>query len=530
MNLQFKQNLQGITFWGTYLTLISCLYYASIHWLIKVDWVREDYNYCYLIPFVIIYLVWEKKDFLSKTPSHFSAFGFFPFTLGVLLYVLGELGGEFFTIYISLWCLAIGILWIHMGYQKIKVLAFPIFFSLTMFPLPHFIYGKISFYMKLISSWIGVAFLQVYGLPAYREGNVIDLGFVQLQVVDACSGLRYLVPLCILGLLIAYFYRSHLWKRIFLVISVFPLAIITNSIRIALTGVIYKHFGADVAEGFFHGFSGWLIFTFSFGVLMLEIWVFKYLPPFEPRISSSARTSNKLDLIKNPEITTTNSQHLTDLKSKTRFFPAHFIIAAFILSVITILFTENEFREKTPVKKSFDLFPLVLGTWEGKREALSTEIVNSLDLTDYTIINFSDNANHGVNLYVAYYESQRKGESIHSPSTCIPGSGWDFKDIGIKQIALVEDQSINVKQAFIQKNNNKQLVYYWFPQRGRILTNPFQLKLYTLWDALTKQRTDGALVRLITPIGDDEMMTDAEKRLHLFTQKLMPVLDEFIPG
>ena len=234
-----------------YIALLSWLYHSTLFWLVKNDWSREDFNYCYLIPVIIAYLVWEKKEIITKDPSRFSYKGLIPLCVGVFLYFIGELGGEFYALYLSLWCMVVGILWVHNGFQKFKLFAFPIFFSLSMFPFPHFIYGKISFYMKLVSSKIGVALLQVYGLPAYREGNIIDLGFVQLQVVDACSGLRFLVPLFILGVLTAYFYKAHLWKRIFLVFSVFPLAIVTNSIRIALTGVIYKHFGAEVAEGFF---------------------------------------------------------------------------------------------------------------------------------------------------------------------------------------------------------------------------------------------------------------------------------------
>ena len=106
--------------------------------------------------------------------------------------------------------------------------------------------------------------LQTYGMSAYREGNIIDLGFTQLQVVDACSGLRYLFPLLILGVLLAYFYRVALWKKLIIILSTIPLTIFTNSLRIALTGIIYEIWGAKEAEGFFHGFSGWFIFMTAF--------------------------------------------------------------------------------------------------------------------------------------------------------------------------------------------------------------------------------------------------------------------------
>ena len=121
--------------------------------------------------------------------------------------------------------------------------------------------------------------VHLYGMSGYREGNVIDLGFTQLQVVEACSGLRYLIPIMVLSLLLAYFFRAHLWKRIVLFVSSIPLAIVVNSLRIALTGILSSIWGAKVAEGFFHGFSGWLIFLFALAFLLLEMWVLKWLPP-----------------------------------------------------------------------------------------------------------------------------------------------------------------------------------------------------------------------------------------------------------
>jgi EpsI family protein len=137
-----------------------------------------------------------------------------------------------------------------------------------------------------------------------------------------------------------------------------------------------------------------------------------------------------------------------------------------------------------------------------------------------------------VNFYTAYYETQRKGESIHSPATCLPGSGWEFNQSGTARIRMPGhgDGLMPVNRAYLEKSGYRQLSYYWFPQRGRILTNAYQLKLYTFWDALTRQRTDGALVRLITPVYENEKPEDAEKRLQSFMRDIVPVLNEFLPN
>ena len=174
--------------------IILAAYSSTLKFLIMHDWALEDYSHCFLIPFVFLYLLWEKRHELAVTPAEKSWIGFIPLALGILLFWLGELGGEYFTTYISLWLVFSGLLWIHLGWQKIKIMAFPLFVLLAMFPFPNFINSKLLLKLKLLSSQIGVSLLQLYGMSAYREGNIIDLGFTQLQVVDACSGLRYVLP------------------------------------------------------------------------------------------------------------------------------------------------------------------------------------------------------------------------------------------------------------------------------------------------------------------------------------------------
>jgi len=156
--------------------------------------------------------------------------------------------------------------------------------------------------------------------------------------------------------------------------------------------------------------------------------------------------------------------------------------------------------------------------------------ITGLDLSDYTMINYKSGDSRHVDFYVAYYESQRKGESIHSPETCLPGGGWIFSQAGQVLVPIAADGgSMKVNRAFMEKSGMQQISYFWFPARGRILTNAWELKIYTLWDALTRQRTDGALVRVITPVYPDEKIENAEARLQEFTRQIVPVLDGFIP-
>jgi EpsI family protein len=216
---------------------------------------------------------------------------------------------------------------------------------------------------------------------------------------------------------------------------------------------------------------------------------------------------------------------------QTLLRPPQFVIAI-ILLVATLAISQGvEFREKIPLAKPFDGFPVDVGGWTGSRDAMEQVYIDSLDLSDYVIVNYTNGAGKYVNFYTAYYTSQLKGESIHSPATCLPGSGWEFKQDGSTTIPVAANggEAMPVNRAFMEKNGVRQLSYYWFPQRGRILTNAYQLKFFNFWDALTRQRTDGALVRLITPVYESEEVAEDEEWLISFTKVIVPVLAEYLP-
>jgi len=510
-----------------YGALLVGIYYSAFTWMVTKDWAKEAYSYCWLIPPVVLYLIWIKREKLRYVLANPSWIGLIPIGLGLLFFCLGELSGEFFTLYISFWLIFVGLCWVHMGWLKLKTIGFPLLFMLTMFPLPNFINTKVMLQLRLISSKLGVAMIKLFGLPVYREGNIIDLGFAKLQIVNACSGLHSLISLLVLCLLLVYFFKAHFWKRLVLFVSAIPLAILTNSMRIAVTAILYKYFGAEVAQEFFHEFSGLAIFLICIPVLIIEMKLLEKLPPKEQNVSSKA---------KNPKASF--PKHNTGSESgkvamNRVFFQPVFIVVVLLLGT-TLTFSRGiEYREKTPVKEKLSRFPLKVGWWSAdRRQSLNQNIIDELDLSEYVIIDYQNNHGRTVNFYVAYYESQRKGESIHSPATCLPGGGWTYDQYGPTTISGIDGsyKEMTVNRALIQQGRHQQISYYWFPQRGRILHNAYQLKIYNFWDALTMQRTDGALVRLITPVYDDEKLEDAEARLQNFVRDIVPVLEKYIPG
>ncbi len=488
------------------------LIYASSYKVMLQWWENPDYNYCSLVPVIAAYLLWERRQAL-RLPSVPSPLGVAVVGFGIFIYLLGELGGEFYAIYFSSWMMLVGVLWLHLGWEKLRAIAFPVAMLVAMFPFPNMINSTITLGLKLISSNLGVKILQLSGVAVFQEGNIIDLGFTRMEVVEACSGLRYFFPLLLVAILLAAHHKARLWQRALLVLSAIPFSVMTNGLRIAAMGWLYPIMGNDIIEGFWHEFLGWVLFMLTIVFLLVEMRLLLWVAPMatgQPpkNIFIAARKTPKSRAV----------------------LPLALAVLAMLAVTATAIRTVN-FREQLPLVKPMAEFPMTIGEWQGKTSALEQIYLDALKLSDYLQADYVNGQGRSVSLYVAYNESQRKGQSSHSPATCLPGSGWIFKDSGTTSMPVGQDGAmVKVKRAFMEKNGARMLVYYWFPQRGRVLTNLFQLKWYTFVDALTKQRTDGALVRLITTVYEREKPEDAEARLQNFVRQVGPQLNTYLPG
>ncbi|MDY7000439.1 MAG: VPLPA-CTERM-specific exosortase XrtD [Thermodesulfobacteriota bacterium] len=501
-----------------YMALIGGIHYSSLKHLVGYDWNRQDFDYCYLIPLVVLYLLWDRRKVFASLASKPSWVGILPLLFGIFLFLLGELGGEYLFLYLSIWFMIFALCWTHFGWRKMKVIWFPLFIILTMFPPPHFFYGRLTLGMQLLSSKLGAAFLHLLNIPVFREGNILDLGNTQLQIVAACSGLRYLIPMVIVGLLLAYFFQAPLWKRLILLLSTLPLAIVTNGLRLGITGLLARHWGERVTKGAFHDITGWIIFALSVLFLLLEMRVLGRIGGRGLKGGPGQASPRPLP---------------REAARPGSLLRPQFLTAIVLLGATIVFFQVHQGAgERIPSVKSFAAFPVHIGEWVGERQKMAQGVIDELDLTDYTLIEFRNARGRSVNFYVAYYQSQRKGESIHSPETCLLGGGWVFQKSGAASIPTRADGDtrITVNRALLDKRGHKQLAYFWFPSRGRILTNAYELKFYNFLDALTKSRTDGALVRIITAVYPNEGLQDAEARLQGFLHEAFPLLDQYLPG
>ena len=219
---------------------------------------------------------------------------------------------------------------------------------------------------------------------------------------------------------------------------------------------------------------------------------------------------------------------------KSRFLPLPFLFTVLLISVGAAVSGMLGERPAPQLHRSKLInFPLQIDQWRGRQESLEDRVLNALKLTDHIIANYyRGRSREPVNLYVAYYKSQSAGQSAHSPSSCIPGGGWEIEDIREYTISEVVNgvQPLVVNRALIAKGNLKQLVFYWFAQRGRHLTSEYLVKWYLFWDGLMRGRTDGALVRLVTPISPNESVWTADNRLSEFLRAVYPNFASHVPN
>ena len=184
-----------------------------------------------------------------------------------------------------------------------------------------------------------------------------------------------------------------------------------------------------------------------------------------------------------------------------------------------------------PERRVFAEFPLTIGEWRGATGTLEDNILDSLKTEDYIISDYKNDSDNLVNFYVAYYADQAAGSAAHSPRACIPGGGWLIKDLTVHTVDDVQlnGKPLRVNRLLIKKGEYTQVVYYWFQQRGRDITNEWLVKWYLFWDAMTRNRTDGALVRLTAFVFPGEDVSVADKRLTDFARAVTPQLSEYIP-
>lgn len=268
--------------WATGLLLGSfgLLYWRVIAHLVR-DWANDgNYSHGFLIIPLSLYFVWERRARLRRLSPRPSAAGFVVVVGSLAVLLAGLMGAELFLTRISIVGVLAGSIVFLFGWEMLRVMALPVLFLLLMIPIPAIIFNQIAFPLQLLASQVGETALRTLSIPVLREGNVIVLANTSLEVAEACSGIRSLISLLTLGIVYGYFTDSRLGVRLAVTLFTIPIAIASNGLRVAGTGIAAHYIGPQAAEGFFHTFSGWLMFVAAFFMLFVVTrLVIRLMPP-----------------------------------------------------------------------------------------------------------------------------------------------------------------------------------------------------------------------------------------------------------
>lgn len=486
-------------------------------------WITPEYSHGPLIPLISLYLfLRELRDdpapalgtVLNRKPG--IALILFSLAFGIFgnLVKIPDVVTYAFILWVG------GVVLTVMGWERGKRHQLPVLHLIFMLPLPQFVFWQMTIFLQLVSSNIGVWFIQLMNIPVFLEGNIIDLGVYKLQVAEACSGLRYLFPILSFSYLFGILYRGPFWHKAVLFLMAAPLTVLMNSFRIGMIGVLVNSYGIGHAEGFLHFFEGWVIFGACIGILFLTAIALQRLTP------------NPMPLSETIDLDTAGFG--AQMSRITALAPARGLVGAALMTlVIGAAFVLTPERPvQTVARESFSSFSRDLGAWTGTMQSLEPDVERVLGATDYINATYMAAGERSyVNLFSAWYEKQTEGSGIHSPEVCLPVGGWEIFSLEQHMVSMPDTiyGTFPVNRAVIQKGLSKQLVYYWFEQRGKRQTNDYIAKVGVVWDSLTMGRSDGAIVRFVTPIEEGETEADAEARMLRLMAIALQRLPRFVP-
>lgn len=226
------------------------------------------------VPFIALYFAWRKKEQVRDVELHGSLWGGAVLVVSLVLYLVSYLGGIQFVSRLMIVCSLIALVWTCYGLKVVQLFLFPLGFLYFMVPVPETLVGTVSFPLQMMATNISSLFLGLLSIPVYQEGNLLYFSQVQLEVAEACSGIRSIVALLMLAVLMTSFSTSHGVFRTLLVLCSLPVAMLANIVRVILTGLLAHFYGGDLARSFLHGFSGLVVFLLGFAFLAFLLRLF----------------------------------------------------------------------------------------------------------------------------------------------------------------------------------------------------------------------------------------------------------------
>lgn len=489
--------------------LFIAAYWIPFSSLYETWTTNDDYSYGILIPFISLYFFWDKREYFKGIEIKSNWFIIPLLFLFILLSIYGVLGSSGHISRPVLPVLIVLFAIFCFGWDFFKKFSLPLCFLIFMIPLPTSLDLTVGVFLKSVSSELGGAFLRGLGYSVHVSGNVIDLGVTKLQVVDACSGLRFLFPLMALGVIYAAFFERVTWKRVVCVLATIPIAVFTNVLRIGIAGILTYRYGSVMAEGFFHDFQGLAIFMAAF----IFLFIFgRFLRLFPQRKS----VYHGKDIIDDATKTGGNKGNITA-----------FITSIVLLIIVGVLTLNTQALPPIKIKGGIEGFPLSIRGWDGRTQEVEAEIIDASGAEEAFSGVYMNQAKENVSLYMGYRSTAflENVNFFHSPTVCLPSSGWKTLKKTKRMIADVPlFGDLPVVEMQMESMGQINLIYFWFQTKNRVSENKNINRFHLALHAIQKDNTHDLFIRPITAIAKGESIEDARLRMDSFVRAMMGTL------
>ena len=493
--------------------LLLWLYARVLAHLVAQWWHDPNFSHGFFVPLFSAYVLWQERDRLARIARQHSRFGLLIITFALCVLIVGQLGAELFLARFSLLLTLAGLIVLFLGWPFFRAAFFPWAFLLLMVPIPVILFNQITFPLQLLASRISADALELFGVPVALNGNVLQLAAMPLNVAEACSGIRSLMSLLTLAIIYGYLSERRLWVRCLLALASLPIAIAANSVRIVGTGLLVQYGYADAAEGYFH--ASWGIITFVISLLMLYALHALIRALWREKASSP------------------HPEPIAPTQASAPIPASSFVAAALILAAVAIFLQFRGGRENYPPRAPLNSFPQQFASWTGTDIPIDPDTLEVLGHGEflhrvYERGHETDSA-PGIDLFLAYFPSQRAGETPHSPQHCLPGSGWVPIENHRLTLTVPGHAPFPANRYVIAKDNSREMVLYFFWAHNRGVASEYWAKYYLVKDAIEMNRSDGALIRIVTSISPHESPEAAQQRLLPFAAQVLPMLDRYVP-
>jgi EpsI family protein len=481
--------------------------YATVFAALAGQWWSNDmYSYGFLIPVISLYLLWDRRGRLRQLPPATNyRWGGAVLVTGLLMYAVGAAGGVLLAQEISLIVTIAGGTLMLLGTRVFREVAFPIVYLLFMIPLWDVGIERLHFPFQVFSATLGVALLQSVGVPVHQDGVYIWLPNITLEVAKACSGVNYLIAVLAIGIPLAAIVLRGWKRRVLLVVFSLTVAALSNSLRVALIGVLAYNEISGVLHGPFHVLQGLFVSVVGYGAIFAGLWMLSQPAPAARQLGESADAAEI-----GPREPAARSRY-----------------AVIVFSVVLVVVGGYvHFSRPTPIplKADFSEFPRDIGRWTGIDVSNYEHVYGKVGVDRKMLRSYKTESGQAVQLYIGYFESQAQGKELISYKSNDLFDGSRVIELGIsggRQLA-VNERSSSVR-------DRERVTRFWYIINGRVAASQYVVKWYTAWDRLIHRRTNGAVIMVTAEVHGPNERDDAFDNTGEFISAIEPLVRRFVP-